>query len=86
MTTVIESDELKKVIGPNVRRLREAKGWTQQQFANEIGYRKEHISRVETGFSSPSSELLFAMADALGVAADDLRKMPVSPKKSAQPA
>lgn len=70
---MIESEKLRAAIGPNVRRLRTAKGWSQQQLAELVGCRVQHISRIENGGMSPSSEMLFALADAFGIATDTLR-------------
>lgn len=85
MEHVLSSDEFRALIGPNVKRLRSAKGMSQAQLADICGCRVEHISRVENGVQSPSGELVFALADALDVAADVLRR-PQLPQKVAQTA
>lgn len=75
MSNVIESKALRSAIGPNVRRLRQIKGLSQEALAEAVGCNKEHISRIETGVSSPSTELLFSLADFFGVSADSLRQV-----------
>jgi len=70
---MIEPERLRAAIGPNVRKLRTARQWSQQELADKVGCRVQHISRIETGAMSPSSELLFALADAFGIATDALR-------------
>jgi len=82
MENVIDPKELRAVVGPNVKRLRMAKGLSQAQLADVVGCREQHISRIENGAMSPSSELLFALADAFDVMADILRR-PVASGKSA---
>lgn len=74
---MIDSTELRRTIGENVRRLRRDKGWTQTELAEKAGIRLVHVNRIETGKSSPSAEVLFALADSLGVGADSLRQVPV---------
>ncbi len=82
MENVIDSKELRALVGPNVKRLRMAKGMSQAQLAEACGCRVQHIGRIENGATSPSSETLFALADALDVIADVLRR-PVTNGKSA---
>ena len=72
---MIDSKTLRAAVGPNVRRLRIDKGLSQEALAVAVGCRKEHISRIETGDSSPSAELLFALADLFSVPADTLRQV-----------
>ncbi len=74
---MIENVDLKKVVGENVARLRLQAGLTQTDLADKIGVTRVHITRIETGVSSPSAEVLFALSDALQVTADALRQIPV---------
>lgn len=72
---MIANDELRKAIGYNVRRLRRDRELTQAALAEEIHVTPVYLHRIETGASCPSSEVLFALADALGVKADELRQL-----------
>lgn len=74
---MVENAELKKVVGENVARLRTQAGLTQTELAEKIGVTRVHVTRIETGVSSPSAEVLFALCDALKVSADSLRQIPV---------
>lgn len=74
---MIDTTELRRIVGENVRELREAKGWSQQELADKCGIAREHVSRIENGHMLPSVEVLFAMADAFGVSVDFLRKIRV---------
>lgn len=56
-----------------MRELREAAGMTQEEFAKKIEVDQSMISLIEKGRRRVSAELLFNIADALGVKADDLR-------------
>lgn len=50
-----------------VRRLRHAKGWTQEQLAQAAGCRRSFISMIESGKANPTQRQLEAIARALGV-------------------
>ncbi|MDI6856609.1 MAG: helix-turn-helix transcriptional regulator [Candidatus Thermoplasmatota archaeon] len=54
--------------GKKLRKLREAKGLTQQQLAEKLGYvTNSYVSDVESGRFIPSKEKLRKIAKALGV-------------------
>jgi transcriptional regulator with XRE-family HTH domain len=72
---MIENSELRQTIGANVKRRRNAIGVNQAELAKRVGVTLVHISRIETGISSPSAEVLFAISDALGCKADELRQV-----------
>jgi transcriptional regulator with XRE-family HTH domain len=65
------------IIGPQVRNLREHKGWTQDHFAVKLQLAgwdtsQDSVSRLENqGRRVPDLEL-FVLADVLGVRLDDL--------------
>ena len=61
-----------KNIGANVRRLRIAKGLTQQGLASRADVADPTISRIERGRLEPSSTLISKLATALGSSVDDL--------------
>ncbi len=75
---MVESTELRRVIGANVRRLRKERGLTQEQLAEKVGISAVFMNRIEQGHSSPSSEVLFSLADVLSVTADSLRQISVT--------
>lgn len=51
----------------NLKTLREAKGLTQQQLANEIHCARTVIANIETGNSSPSIATAKALGEVFGV-------------------
>jgi transcriptional regulator with XRE-family HTH domain len=55
------------VLGDNIRRLRKARGLTQEQLAHEAGMAMRYVAGVERGEENPSLRFLIKMADALGV-------------------
>lgn len=55
------------VLGENIRRLRKAKGLTQEQLAHESGVAMRYVAGVERAEENPSLKFLVKIADALGV-------------------
>jgi transcriptional regulator with XRE-family HTH domain len=61
-------------IAGNIKRLREAKGWTQADLAAKMYKDKQAIQRIETGAINPRFLTLVEIAEALGVSASDILK------------
>ncbi|MCW2967317.1 MAG: hypothetical protein JWM71_1089 [Solirubrobacteraceae bacterium] len=55
-----------------VRRLRQGKGWTQEDLGDRVAFDRKSINRVENTAYSPSVYRLFALANVLGVAPSEL--------------
>ncbi|KUL37501.1 DNA-binding protein [Streptomyces sp. NRRL F-4489] len=53
--------------GARLRSLREARGWTQDQLAEQVGYSGRHISAVETGRKPPTRRFSQALDTAFGL-------------------
>ncbi|WP_103501687.1 MULTISPECIES: helix-turn-helix transcriptional regulator [Streptomyces] len=53
--------------GARLRRLREARGWTQEELASRMGYSGTHISAVETDRKLPTLRLARRADQALGL-------------------
>ena len=51
----------------NMRRLRLAKGWSQEEFAHQAGLHRTYISDLERGARNPTIEVIDKLAVALGV-------------------
>ncbi|WP_076070762.1 helix-turn-helix domain-containing protein [Sphingomonas montana] len=58
----------------NVRRLREAKGWSQEAFAHEADIHRTYVSDIERGARNPTIMSVEKLAQPLGVTADELLK------------
>lgn len=56
-----------KIVGANVRRLRTARGLTQEELAGEAGIAMRHLGRIERGEGNPTVEVLGKLAALLGV-------------------
>lgn len=54
------------IVGANIRRLRKAKGLTQEQLAHEAGVAMRYVAGVERAEENPSLKFLVKIAEALG--------------------
>jgi transcriptional regulator with XRE-family HTH domain len=59
-------------VGKEIRRLREARGWSQAKLAGASDMGTSGISQIETGARNPSAATLSKIAEALGVEVRDL--------------
>lgn len=54
-------------LGQNVRRLREAKGWSQEDFADRAGIHRTYVSDIERGRRNPTISVVEKLAKPLDV-------------------
>lgn len=59
-------------IGQRIRKIRKAKGWSQEQIAEKVGISVTHMSHIETGNTKLSLEVFAAIASTLDCRADEL--------------
>jgi transcriptional regulator with XRE-family HTH domain len=59
-------------VGSNIRRLRKAKGLSQEALAHEVGCAMRYLGGVERGEENPSLQILVQVAASLGVHPRDL--------------
>ena len=59
--------DLKDVVARNLLRLRQAKGWTQEELADRVGLSVRYVGQVERGQASMSVTVLGQFADALAI-------------------
>lgn len=64
MTT---EEDLKRIYGKNIKRLREQQKLTQAQLAEKISIAEKYLSTLETGDKWGSFDTLLSLANALGV-------------------
>ena len=59
--------DMRKLVGRNVRRIRQKKELTQERFAELSGFSQQYISSLEQGRRNPTVVTLYELATALGV-------------------
>lgn len=60
--------DIRTRLGRNLRELRSAKGWSQEQFAFEAGIHRTYVSDIERGARNPTIMVLEKLAAPLEVA------------------
>lgn len=60
------------LVGMNIRKLREARGLTQEELASGAELKQSHISKLESGVSEGSLSSLRRIADVLNVPISEL--------------
>ncbi len=63
---------VEQIIGKRIQKIRRAKGYTQQQFAEIIGLSTNYLSDIERGKSSARLDKLVAIINSLECSADDV--------------
>ena len=61
------SEDVRRMVGRNVRRLRMAAGLTQAELAERMGVDRAYVSGLELGQRNPTVLSLWHIAQALGV-------------------
>jgi transcriptional regulator with XRE-family HTH domain len=59
--------DMRKLVGRNVKRVRQEKGLNQEQLAELSGFSQQYISGLEQGQRNPTVVSLYELATALGV-------------------
>ena len=74
--------DLRQVFAANLRRLRHAKGMSQEGLAYEAGVNRTYMSKLEKGGTFVGLEIIEKLAKTLGVeAAEFLKPPPKKPRK-----
>ena len=58
--------DIRQRLGTNLRRLRDAKGWSQEAFADEAGIHRTYVSDIERGAHNPTIRVIKRLARPLG--------------------
>ena len=59
--------EIRERLSVNMRRLRQSKGWSQEEFAHHAGLHRTYVSDLERGARNPTITVVDKLAVALGV-------------------
>jgi transcriptional regulator with XRE-family HTH domain len=68
--------DIRARVGKSVQRLRLAKGWSQEELADQAGMHRTYVSGIERGIRNATVTVLERLAIALGVAIGDLTDAP----------
>jgi transcriptional regulator with XRE-family HTH domain len=73
----MDTNQILKTFGENLKKIREAKGkdWTQNYVADMVGVGEQHLSKLERGLHEPGIILTAQLAQVLGCKIDDLIKL-----------
>lgn len=67
MPRKFSKDPLGAVFGSSIRRLRESRGWTQEQLAEQAEMSVTYLGFIERGENVPTLTIILKLADALNV-------------------
>jgi transcriptional regulator with XRE-family HTH domain len=59
--------DMRRLVGRNLARIRNAKGLTQEALAERSGFSQQYLSGLEQGRRNPTVVTLYELAQALGV-------------------
>lgn len=59
--------EIRRQVGANVRRLREARGWSQEELGEHADLHRTYISGIERGVRNPTVTIVAKLAKTLRV-------------------
>jgi transcriptional regulator with XRE-family HTH domain len=64
--------DIRARLGVNVRRLREAQGWSQEEYADRAGIHRTYVSDIERGRRNPTVTVVEKLAGPLPVTPGEL--------------
>jgi len=59
--------DMRKLVGQNVRRIRQQQGLTQEELSEKSGFTQQYLSGLESGRRNPTIVSIYQIATALGV-------------------
>ena len=63
----MNSSEIVKIIGRNIKELRNERKISQQDLAEECNFEKSNLARIESGRTNPTVKTLFKISEALKI-------------------
>jgi transcriptional regulator with XRE-family HTH domain len=82
---VLSVIEFRRRLGERIRRLREAKGLSQEAFAERCDLHRTYVGAIERGERNFAIDNLEKIAAALGLSLSDLLDFSVAPEATAAP-
>ena len=78
----VKNELVLQAFGQHLRRLREARGWSQQALADVADVSKPTIYRLETARYSVTLDVLASLAQGLEISLSELMRFPIPPRSS----
>lgn len=72
----MDPKDLRQAFAANLRRLRHAKGISQEDLAYAAEVNRSYLSKLEKGVSYPGLEIIAKLANALDIEAAELLRLP----------
>lgn len=66
---------MNEILGGRIKALRNAKNFTQEQVADQIGISRQKYARIESGVNSITLDILSKVAEVLGVTVGDITRV-----------
>jgi transcriptional regulator with XRE-family HTH domain len=63
----LDAVDIRQRLGLNVRKLRNAEGWSQEDYADRAGIHRTYVSDIERGVRNPTATVIEKLAKPLGV-------------------
>ena len=79
----VKNELVLQAFGQHLRRLREARGWSQQALADVADVSKPTIYRLETARYSVTLDVLASLAQGLEISLSELMQFPLPPRAAA---
>jgi transcriptional regulator with XRE-family HTH domain len=64
--------DIRERLGRNIRLLREARGWSQEDYADRAGIHRTYVSGIERGRRNPTIDIVERLAAPFAVPTSDL--------------
>ena len=74
--------DMRRLVGRNVRRIRQKRCLTQEKFAEISGFSQQYLSSLENGRRNPTVVTIYELATALGVGHLDLLRPTKNQKRT----
>ena len=58
---------IREVLAANLKKYRQARGWSQAKLAEKVGTSTQYVGTLEIGGKFPSSEMVHKLATSLGI-------------------
>lgn len=70
-------------MGEKIQRMRKARGWSQEELAQQLNVSRQAVSRWESGSAKPDADKIIVLCDLFGVSADYLLRDDYSGERTA---